>query len=168
VSEKTEVAARQVSLDGWLVLLGDEAWTWALEKFDRGEQKWLGQLVAAYMQAPELVARYTSDPTAEQVTAVGEIIAGSRKPDRRGQKRGDIEPTKKRAAIARAAEIRAYRDKYISEVREAAKAKRRHPKGWTTGQVRRAFEEAMQACADGYGVTLETLEVWARPSRRTK
>jgi hypothetical protein len=170
-------------------LVGDQAWAWALAKFDLGERRWLAELVNAYLKAPDLVAERVSRPDDAQLAAVAGVIAGTRKPDRRGHKRGDIDPTHKRAAIEWITEARTRRDQYIAEIQAARKAKKKHPMGWTKKDIERHFDEAVQQYASGLlklmplrkpskksdkrdeekeSALVDTLKGWTNPSRQTK
>jgi hypothetical protein len=96
----------------------------------------------------------------DEADAIANIVSGQLRPGRRGHKRGRIREADKAMAVAQPAAWRQRRD--------AMKATKPMPKGWTVARIEVEYGKAVEAMAARYGVTVETIETWAKPSRGTK
>lgn len=144
------------------ILADDRAWSTALSHFDRGDCALLAALVREYMRAPEGVARCTDVPTPEVLDAVAAIIEGKRRPDRRGLRKQAKTAGERARAVQEFAHLREVRDGYMRDLREAKHAGKRLPRAMTKERLEADFARAAHECAARHGVTLPTLETWAR------
>jgi len=150
--------AQQFQVPLWAA--GDGAWSASIEAFRRGDRTTLAELVRYALTSPEACAHYIGMPGADEAEAVAHFITGTLKPDGRGRKARDAAEHRKCAAISTL--------RWMRQRRDAMKATRPLPRGWTLRRIEREFSDAVAKLAEQYGVTVETLEAWARPSRGTK
>lgn len=134
-----------------LILADDRGWETALFYFDNGNRDLLAALVREYLRAPAAVARDVWEPSPEELDTVAAILAGKRKP-RRGRR---VKPGR---------ELAAQEVQYLREVRDAMKATKPLPRGWTLTKIAFEYDKALTACADRYDTTVEMLLTWAKPT----
>ncbi|HVV98062.1 MAG TPA: hypothetical protein VHC92_13055 [Rhodanobacteraceae bacterium] len=136
--------------------MGDPgAWAEALARFDEGRPDLLAAMLGALAADPVKWSRPFGKAPPDVAKAIGEIVAGKRKPETRGRKKGDVPRDVRRAAVERYIRLRDVRDDLL---RGASAVDKRH--------IRADFDTESHAIADSAGMNIETLKKLAQPSQR--
>lgn len=143
-----------MAIPGWARLAGAEAWAHAISNYDKGRTDLLAELVATDFEI-----------TPGARAALAEIVAGKRKPDRRGRHLAKLTAFQKREAVAELDFARERLAIYMTRVEWAANQRKVEPKAIVT-EINEGYEAGVAMIAASYGITAEYLKNLAKPTRR--
>lgn len=138
----------------WARLAGADAWPNAIRHYDTGRTELLAELVASELEIT---------PDARAVLA--DIVAGKRKPDRRGRHLAKLTAFQKREAVAELDFARERLAIYMTRVEWAANQRNVEPEA-IVAEINKGYEAGVAMIAASYGITAEYLKNLAKPSRR--